>query len=80
MGGLPHRLERKLAVEPGRLGIRPPTSEEAEFLRMSPDQRVLDVVHTGWTAEGRAVEVCLHVMPAHQWNLEYEWPADPVTD
>jgi GntR family transcriptional regulator len=63
-----------------RLGIRPPTSQEAEFLQMSPDQRVLDVIHTGWTAEGRAVEVCLHVMPAHQWDLEYEWPADPATD
>jgi GntR family transcriptional regulator len=62
-----------------RLGIRPPTSQEAEFLQMSPEQRVLDVVHTGWTAEGRAVEVCLHVMPAHQWDLEYEWPADLVT-
>jgi GntR family transcriptional regulator len=60
-----------------RLGIRPPTAEEAQFLSMTPDQRVFDVVHTGWTADGRAVEVCLHVMPAHQWDLEYEWPADP---
>jgi GntR family transcriptional regulator len=34
------------------------------------------VTHTGWTVDGRAVEVCLHVMPAHQWHLEYEWPAD----
>jgi GntR family transcriptional regulator len=43
---------------------------------MTPDQRVYDVTHTGWTADGRAVEVCLHVMPAHQWHLEYEWPTD----
>jgi GntR family transcriptional regulator len=57
--------------------IRPPTEAEAEFLRMSPGQRVYDVTHTGWTAAGRAVEVCLHVMPAHQWALEYEWPVDP---
>jgi GntR family transcriptional regulator len=61
-----------------RLGIRPPAAEEADFLGMSPDQRVLDITHIGWTAEGRAVEVCLHVMPAHQWDLEYEWPADPI--
>lgn len=61
-----------------RLAIRPPAAWEAQFLGMTPDQRVFDVTHTGWTAEGRAVEVCLHVMPAHQWDLEYEWPADPV--
>jgi DNA-binding GntR family transcriptional regulator len=58
------------------IGIRPPSADEAEFLKMSPDQRVYDVTHTGWTADGRAVEVCLHVMPAHRWHLEYEWPAD----
>jgi GntR family transcriptional regulator len=58
------------------IDVRPPSADEAEFLKMSPDQRVYDVTHTGWTADGRAVEVCLHVMPAHQWHLEYEWPAD----
>ncbi len=56
--------------------IRPPSPDEAEFLEMSPDQRVYDVTHAGWTTDGRAVEVCLHVMPAHQWRLEYEWPTD----
>jgi GntR family transcriptional regulator len=58
------------------INIRPPAPDEAAFLKMTPDQRVYDVTHTGWTAGGRAVEVCLHVMPAHQWHLEYEWPAD----
>ncbi len=58
------------------VGVRPPAPGEAEFLKMTPDQRIYDVTHTGWTAGGRAVEVCLHVMPAHQWHLEYEWPTD----
>jgi GntR family transcriptional regulator len=58
------------------INIRPPEPDEADFLRMSPDQRVYDVTHTGWTADGRPVEVCLHVMPAHQWRLEYEWSTD----
>ena len=26
-----------------------------------------------WTADGRPVEVTVHVMPVHQWHLEYEW-------
>jgi GntR family transcriptional regulator len=59
-----------------RLGVRPPTAEEAQFLGMTADQRVYDIMHTGWTADGRAVEVCLHVMPVHQWDLEFEWPVD----
>jgi GntR family transcriptional regulator len=58
------------------INVRPPAPAEAEFLKMTPDQRVYDVTHTGWTADGRPVEVCLHVMPVHQWSLDFEWPAD----
>jgi GntR family transcriptional regulator len=54
--------------------VRPPAAEEATFLRMTEDQRVFDVTHVGWTSEDRAVEVALHVMPTHQWQLDYEWP------
>lgn len=59
-----------------RISVRPPTSEEAKFLGMTEDQRVYEIMHTGWTAEGRAVEVCVHVMPTHLWTLEYEWPTE----
>ncbi|GLU46147.1 GntR family transcriptional regulator [Nocardiopsis ansamitocini] len=54
---------------------RMPTPEEADFLRLDEDQPVYDVLHTAWTAEGRAVEICVHVMPTTQWVLHYEWPA-----
>lgn len=56
-----------------RLSVRPPADEEANFLKMTPDQRVYEVVHVGWTAEGRPVEVCVHIMPTHLWELEYDW-------
>lgn len=59
-----------------RVTVRPPTEEEAQFLKMSEDQRVYEILHTGWTAEGRAVEVSIHIMPTHQWTLEYEWPTE----
>lgn len=59
-----------------RIAVRPPTTEEAGFLAMTEDQRVYEITHTGWTAEGRAVEVCVHVMPTHLWTLEYEWPTE----
>ncbi|MEU4235609.1 GntR family transcriptional regulator [Nonomuraea sp. NPDC026600] len=56
-----------------RVTVRPPTNEEAAYLQMTEDQRVYEIVHTGWTATGRAVEVTFHVMPTHQWTLEYGW-------
>jgi GntR family transcriptional regulator len=58
------------------IDVRPPSPDEATFLKMASGQRVYHVTHVGWTANGRAVEVCLHIMPVHQWRLEYEWPAD----
>lgn len=53
--------------------VRPPTDQEADFLGLSPGHQVYEIFHTGWTAEGRAVEVCLHVMPVHLWSLDYVW-------
>ena len=57
--------------------VRPPTDDEADFLQMSTDQRVYVITHVGWTVEDRPVEVCLHVMPTHMWNLDYGWQVDP---
>jgi GntR family transcriptional regulator len=56
-----------------RITARPPTAEEISYLAMTEDQRVFEIVHTGWTAEDRAVEVCIHVMPTHAWTLDYGW-------
>jgi GntR family transcriptional regulator len=53
---------------------RPATAEEQEFLRLDADQPVLEIWHTGWTAEGRPVEVAVHVVPASLWVFDYEWP------
>ncbi|MGW5688889.1 GntR family transcriptional regulator [Nonomuraea sp. NPDC003754] len=58
--------------------VRPPTLEEARFLRMTPDQRVYEIFHVGLTAEDRPVKVNLYVMPTHQWKLRYRYPADPA--
>jgi GntR family transcriptional regulator len=54
--------------------VRRATDEEQEFLRLEDDQAVIEIWHVGSTAEGRAVEVCVHSMPAYLWILDYEWP------
>lgn len=53
--------------------VRPPTEEETELLRMSPDQRVFVIVRTGWAGD-RPVEVCVHTMPTHLTELSYRMP------
>lgn len=49
------------------------TDEEQQFLRLEDDQAVTEIWHTGWTADDRPVEVCVHSVPAYRWELEYEW-------
>lgn len=56
--------------------IRRPTAEEARFLQMDLDQRVIAIRRTATTAAGRIAEVNEITLPAHQWELVYEWPAD----
>jgi len=56
--------------------IRRPTDGEARFLQMDLDQRVIAIRRTARTAAGRVVEVNLITLPAHQWELLYEWPAE----
>ena len=43
---------------------------------MDAEQRVLTVRRFALAAAGRVVEVNEIVLPAHQWELHYEWPAD----
>lgn len=59
------------------INVRPPTEEEAEFLQMSPEQSVYVITHIGWTAQDRPVEVCVHVMPTHYWQISYSWNVTP---
>ncbi|POX58863.1 GntR family transcriptional regulator [Streptomyces sp. Ru62] len=53
--------------------VRPASAEEASALGIPVDQTVLEITHQGLTAEGRVVEVGLHVMPRTKWRLSYEW-------
>jgi hypothetical protein len=34
----------------------------------------MEIWHTGWTVDDRAVEVAVHTVPASDWVLDYEWP------
>jgi DNA-binding GntR family transcriptional regulator len=61
-------------TETARVG--PPEDGEAQALHMDPDQRVVTIQRTARTAAGRIVEVNQIILPAHQWELVYEWPAE----
>lgn len=60
-----------------RITVRMPEPDEAVVLRLAEDQPVYVIHHVAWTAEGRPVEVTVHVMPVHQWQLDYEWEVSP---
>ena len=66
-----HAVERFTEAVRSRM----PSPEEAHFLQLDEDQPVYDVLHTAWDRDGRAIEICIHVMPTSQWVLHYEWPA-----
>lgn len=55
--------------------IRLPEADEAAFLVMDAEQRVFAIRRIASTASGRVVEVNDIVLPAHQWELHYEWRA-----
>jgi GntR family transcriptional regulator len=79
VGGLYSRLA-DAGYAPARFSesvrVRAVDDSEAEFLQMDADQRVYVITRVARAADGRPVEVCVHVMPAHQWELVYEWAAD----
>lgn len=58
------------------INVRTPTAEEIDQLQLTEDARVYELLHVARTAEGRAVEVAIHVMPTHQWTLRYGWSLD----
>lgn len=69
-------LGHPIAVFRERVQGRMPEDAEARSLDMDPDQRVLGIIRTAQTAEGRIVEVNEIALPIHQWELEYEWDAE----
>jgi GntR family transcriptional regulator len=59
-----------------QIRLRMPSEDEAAFLRLDTEQRVYEVERVAHDDHGRAVEVNVIVMPAHQWQLAYEWTAE----
>lgn len=55
---------------------RPPTAEEAGKLGISEDQFVFEIEHVGYTADDRAVEVTVHVMPQSIWKERTRFEID----
>jgi len=66
-----HRVERLEEVESRR-----PDEEEAQFLRISRTQHVLEVTRLAFDQAGRVLEVTVNVFPSNLWRLSYEWAAD----
>jgi GntR family transcriptional regulator len=52
--------------------VRKPTTTERSLLQLDQSQQVVEIFHTGWTADGRPVEVAVHAVPAGLWILDYE--------
>ena len=67
-----HRVER--FVE--EVESRRPDEEEAQFLRISRAQHVLEVTRLAFDRKGRVLEVTVNVFPSNLWRLSYEWAAD----
>jgi GntR family transcriptional regulator len=67
-----HRVER--FVE--EVESRRPDEEEAQFLRISRTQHVLEVTRLAFDRAGRVLEVTVNVFPSNLWRLSYEWAAD----
>lgn len=53
---------------------RNPTDLEATRFGIGTDQPVFELHHVAYTADGRPVEVCVHVGPTHLWDFVYRVP------
>lgn len=77
-GGIYSRLA-ELGHAPARFAetvrVRLPDGAEARFLRLDTEQRVFEVRRVAHDGAGRVIEVNEMVLPAHQWELVYEWDA-----
>jgi GntR family transcriptional regulator len=59
-----------------RVTVRTPSANDASWLRLAEEQRVYTIFHVAFDDQDKPVEVTIHVMPTHQWVLDYEWPAE----
>lgn len=59
------------------INVRSPSAEEASGLAIPAERQVYEITHVARNAEGRAVEVCVHVVSTTLWTLSYTWPIDP---
>jgi GntR family transcriptional regulator len=55
---------------------RRPSEEEADFLRISPAQHVLEVTRLAYDRVGRVLEVTVNAFPSQLWRLSYEWSVE----
>ncbi|MFE7113111.1 GntR family transcriptional regulator [Streptomyces sp. NPDC057575] len=69
LGFAQHRIRESIEV-------RFPTPKEAAALSIPTDRQVYELIHHASTAEGRVVEVAVHVMPANIWRFSYTWDLD----
>jgi GntR family transcriptional regulator len=69
-------LDHAPALFSERITLRMATDDEAAFLRLDTEQRVYEVERVARDDRGRAVEVNVIVMPAHQWQLVYQWTSE----
>lgn len=53
--------------------VRMPTEDEQRTLELESTQPVFQIWHVAYSANGKPVEVCIHVMAGHLWKLHYEW-------
>lgn len=58
--------------------LRTPAPHEAKFLDLDEEQQVFVAPRIAWDADGKPVEVNIQIIPPHQWELHYEWPAEPT--
>ena len=56
--------------------LRLPDDGESRLLRLNAEQRVYAIRRTATDETGRVVEVDDSILPAHQWELVYTWPAE----
>ncbi|MFJ1847068.1 GntR family transcriptional regulator [Streptomyces sp. NPDC088146] len=59
------------------INVRSPSPAEASALAIPMERQVYEITHVARSAEGRAVEVCVHVVSTTLWTLSYTWPIDP---
>ena len=75
-GGIISRIgetENRQASVTETIQVRVPSEREQQQLHLPGDARVYELTHSAYTAAGRCVEVTLHVMPVHMWDLSYTW-------